>query len=397
MRGHRPSIRSRLTLLYSGLVAAAGIILIGIMYALVAGTPPIDPTASASASPGAGNALAKCLSLSDSSQSAAQCEQYVHELASQGATGQQQAVLGNLLLYSAVGLFAVIVIAGVAGWVVSSSVISPVRKIAAAARAASESNLATRVSLAGPNDELHDLADTFDAMLDRLDRSFTEQKRFIANASHELRTPLSAMRTTIDVVLAKPRPSVAELVEMGTDTRISIDQATGLVEALLALARSEHGPGAWEPIDVSTIVEDVLDSTDARELELVANLESSPVTGDPLLIERMIGNLIDNAVRYNLPDGRVAITTAPTPEGACLVVSNSGPVVPPGRVQRLFLPFERLAERTTGSTGFGLGLSIVSSIVTVHRGTVVAESQPGGGLTVTVTLPHDPTRAIVRN
>jgi signal transduction histidine kinase len=224
-------------------------------------------------------------------------------------------------------------------------------------------------------------------MLERLDRAFTSQRQFIANASHELRTPLTVMRTAIDVVLAKPDPTREELMSMAAEVRQAADHAERLIEALLVLARNDQARALTDPLDLAVVAEDALEGRAADGITTTATLGEALVTGDAVLLERLISNLLDNAERYNIAGGTVSISTT-TDNGASLVrIVNTGPVVPPGQVDRLFQPFTRLGDRTRHD-GFGLGLALVSSIATVHSGTVHATAAPAGGLDITVRLPR---------
>jgi signal transduction histidine kinase len=275
----------------------------------------------------------------------------------------------------------------VAGWIVAGRILRPVHRLTAAARAASEQNLSQRIALQGPRDELRELADTFDNMLERLDRAFTNQRRFIANASHELRTPLTVMRTTIDVVLAKPEPTRDELVSMAADVRQAVDHAERLIAVLLILARGDQARTLTDPLDLAAVAEDALEGRPANGITTLTTLGEAPVTGDGVLLERLVANLLDNAERYNIAGGTVTVSTL-TEDGASLVrVVNTGPVVPPDQVDRLFLPFARLDDRTRHD-GFGLGLALVSSIASAHNGTVHATANLTGGLDISVRLPR---------
>jgi signal transduction histidine kinase len=277
----------------------------------------------------------------------------------------------------------------VAGWIIAGRILRPVHQLTAAARAASEQNLAQRIALQGPYDELRELADTFDMMCERLDRAFTTQRQFIANASHELRTPLTLMRTTIDVVLAKPNPTPAELTLMSAEVRHAVDDAERLIDALLVLARNDQPRTLTDPVDFAAVAEDALEGRTPNGLTVISTLNPAPVIGDHVLLERLVTNLLDNAERYNVAGGTVTIATT-TDDGAALMrVINTGPVVPPDQVERLFLPFTRLDDRTRHD-GFGLGLTLVSSIAALHGGTIEATAVPSGGLDITVHLPrHD--------
>ena len=245
------------------------------------------------------------------------------------------------------------------------------------------------MALRGPRDELRELADTFDDMLARLDTAFASQQRFIANASHELRTPLTVMRTTVDVVLAKAAPTNEELITMGTDIRHAVEHAEQLIGALLTLARNDHHRTPSEPVDLATLAEDALDGTSTKGLHLTSTLDPAILNGDPLLLERLIANLLDNAVRYNTPNGTITLSTGSTGHQAFVRVVNTGPLILAEQVESLFHPFTRLNDRTDHH-GFGLGLALVTSITTAHHGTVEATAHPGGGLDITVHLPTEP-------
>jgi signal transduction histidine kinase len=393
----RPSltIRARLTLLYTALFAACGAAVVAITYTLVGASlrgTSADKQAQVSAP---SEFLAACKQATQNGtidpNLKAKCDAAFRQGVKIGVQTQRDLTLDHLLTYSLITLAAVTVLAAIAGWLVAGRVLRPVHRITAAARAASEHNLSGRVALTGPRDELRELADTFDDMLTRLDAAFDSQRRFIANASHELRTPLTVMRTTIDVVLAKPAPTPAELTAMAEDVRAAADHAEALIEALLTLARNERGLTVHEPVDLATVAEDVLDTADLDGLLLRTSLTPAATTGDPVLLERLAANLVDNAVRYNVPGGEVTVLTS-TVDGAVgryaqLVVANTGPVIEPATVAGLFEPFRRLQDRTA-SDGVGLGLAIVASIATVHAGIVTANALPGGGLEVTVTVPH---------
>jgi signal transduction histidine kinase len=384
------SARSRLTLLYTSLFAAGGIVLVTVTYLLLANnlrtttpapTPSPDPRLIAECN---GSSLP---SASEAANLKAKCAALYASAVKAGAHAQGQTALHNLLLYSLITLGAVIVLAAVAGWLVAGRILRPVHQLTEAARAASEQDLTHRLALQGRHDELRELADTFDDMLDRLDRAFASQRQFIANASHELRTPLTVMRTSVDVVLAKPAPTPAELTGMGIEVRMAVDRAELLIDALLTLARVECGRSVSDPLDLATITEDALDSRTANGLVIRQMLEPGPVVGDAVLLERLIGNLLDNAEQYNVPGGSIAISTAAIDDAAVFRVVNTGPVIPPDQLDRLVLPFTRLDDRTRHD-GFGLGLALVSSIAAAHGGTVSAASVSTGGLDVTVRLPR---------
>jgi signal transduction histidine kinase len=280
----------------------------------------------------------------------------------------------------------VLALAAILGWIVAGRVLGPLHRITAAARAASERNLSARVALGGPRDELHELAETFDAMLDRLQSAFDGQRRFIANASHELRTPLAVMRATVDVVLDNPDSTPEDLRDMAADIRAAVDHAEHLIGALLILARNERGLTVHDEVDLATIVEDVLDAATLADRRVHLVLEPAVVSGDPVLVERLVANLVDNADRYTTDAGDIWISTRTVAGNCRLTVTNTGTLVSPADADRLFKPFQRLNDRASHD-GFGLGLTIVASIAAVHGGNARAHPREEGGLSVTVTFP----------
>jgi signal transduction histidine kinase len=376
------NLRARLTLLYTGLFAVCGAIVVAVSYILVARLEPQGQSQHAPAS-----FLARCraeqLNAHPNDRVLAKCNAYFQL---QGAQHQRDLTLAHLLQYSLTTLAVVIALAAILGWIVAGRALRPVHRITAAARAASEHNLSARVALHGPRDELHELAETFDQMLDQLQAAFEGQQRFIANASHELRTPLAVMRATIDVVMDHPDSTPDELREMATDIRAAVDHAERLIAALLILARNERGLTIHEQVDLATVAEDVLDSADARDLQVHTGLETALISGDPVLAERLIANLVDNAARYNAAGGEIWISTRTETGSSQLTVANTGPLISSADADRIFQPFQRLNERASHD-GFGLGLTIVASIAAVHQGTAIAHPREDGGLSVIVRIP----------
>jgi signal transduction histidine kinase len=381
-RRPRLTVRARLTLLYTGLFAVCGAIVVAVSYTLVARLEPQGQSEQAPAS-----FLARCrseqLSAHPNDRLLAKCNAYFQL---QGAQHQRDVTLSHLLQYSLITLALVLALAAILGWIVAGRVLRPLHRITAAARAASERNLSARLALRGPRDELHELADTFDEMLDRLQSAFDGQRRFIANASHELRTPLAVMRATVDVVLDNPDSTPEDLRDMAADIRAAVDHAEHLIGALLILARNERGLTVHEDVDLSTIAEDVLDAAGLRERRVHATLEPAVMAGDPVLVERLVANLVDNAARYSSADGEIWISTRTVSGTSQLIVVNSGPLISPAEAERIFEPFQRLHEHAYHD-GFGLGLTIVASIASVHAGTAKADPRDVGGLSVTVTFP----------
>jgi signal transduction histidine kinase len=381
-RRPRLTVRARLTLLYTGLFAVCGATVVAVSYILVARLEPQGQSQLAPAS-----FLARCraeqLNAHPNDRVLAKCNAYFQL---QGAQHQRDLTLAHLLQYSLTTLAVVSALAAILGWLAAGRALRPVHRITAAARAASEHNLSARVALRGPRDELHELAETFDEMLDQLQAAFEGQQRFIANASHELRTPLAVMRATIDVVLDNPESTPDDLRSMATDIRAAVDHAEHLIAALLILARNERGLTIHEQVDLATIAEDVLDIADPGDLHLHTTLEPAIISGDPVLAERLIANLVDNAARYNAAGGEIWISTSTEAGTSQLTVANTGPPISSADADRIFQPFQRLDERASHD-GFGLGLTIVASIAAVHRGTATARPREGGGLSVVVRIP----------
>jgi signal transduction histidine kinase len=275
-------------------------------------------------------------------------------------------------------------------------VLAPLRTMTAATQRISEANLHERLAMEGPRDELRQLADTIDGLLERLEGAFDAQQRFVANASHELRTPLTAVRALLEMVLTDPRATVARFRTTCQHVLEESEQQEQLIDALLALAQGQRGIAARERIDLATIACDVLRAYQgeaaARRVRVDTSLEPAPVAGDRRLIERLVSNLVDNALRHNVPGGnaRVAVGTAETGEIE-LAVTNTGPVVPAADVDRLLQPFERLAgDRVGHGEGLGLGLSIVAAIANGHGAALDVTPGADGGLVVTVRFARAP-------
>ena len=299
--------------------------------------------------------------------------------------------LHRLLIEYIVALGAMTIVSVAAGWLLAGRALRPLRHITATARRVSGENLGERIALSGPADELKELADTFDGMLERLDAAFGSQRHFVANASHELRTPLAIMRTEVDVALADPDGGVEDLRSMGEAVRETVDRCERLIESLLMLARSEAAAGREEPADLASLAADCITDLRARaeEAHVTVRDELSPAwtRGEPALLERMIANLIDNGIRHNEPGGWLHVSTLSEGGRVRVTVANGGPTIDPAAAATLTEPFRRL-DRGTG--GFGLGLSIVRSVVDAHGGAIEIEAPPTGGLEVRIELPALP-------
>ncbi|MEU6605809.1 ATP-binding protein [Streptomyces shenzhenensis] len=298
----------------------------------------------------------------------------------------QQAAVQQMLLWSGVGLIVTAVLAGLTGWWLAGRALRPVTAMTDTALRISETNLDERLALTGPDDELHRLAGTFDSMLDRLQRAFDSQRRFVANASHELRTPLAAQRTSIQVGLADPLPQ--HLTEVRDDLLSTNRHAEQLIASLLLLARSDRGLEHTERIDLAelttTAAAELRAAAAEKGLTLHTRVRSRvQLTGDPVLISHLVSNLVHNAIQYNRPAGRVDVLL----EGRVLTVTNTGRAIDADRVGELFEPFRRLGQDRVDTTGHGLGLSIVRSIAVAHGAELRAEPGVNGGLVIMIGFP----------
>ncbi|MGO9873307.1 MAG: sensor histidine kinase [Acidimicrobiia bacterium] len=306
-------------------------------------------------------------------------------------------VLHSFALESGLALAVMAIVSLALSWWIAGRVLQPVHRITDAARKLSERTLDARINMRGPNDEIKQLADTFDAMLARLDRAFASQHRFVANASHELRTPLATERVLIDEALANQSASPNELRAILEQLRTNSEDTEVLIDALLTLARSERGIERWGAIDLAATAANVVEqaSTEAAHhgVSVESDLRPGWVHGDSALVERLIANLVENAIRHNIPDGTVRVSTQPDGDMSQLDVTNTGPNIDPETVSALLEPFRKAQpDRSSNDAGLGLGLSIVDAIVTSHHGTLALSPQPGGGLNVRVRLPsHQPT------
>ena len=388
-------VRTRLTLIYAAPFLVAGLAVFGLaLFVLQKTILPTSPTPSLIASGKVvGSAEQACQAYSITSAPLCEHAYAAYYAGTVAGMQAQQNTLAKLLGFWALGLGLMTFASGGLGWYISGRLLRPVREITETARRASQQHLGERLALTGPRDELRELADTFDDMLERLDGAFAAQGRFVANASHELRTPLTLMRTAIDVTLAKPAPSARQLTDMAVRVRRSVDKAETMIEALLTLAVSDRGKLSTEQADLATWAEDAID-TAAPEIERLnltveAKLDPAETAGDPQLLERMITNLVGNAVRHNESGGWIRLRTGSSPGAAYVEIANGGPVIPDDKVAGLFEPFRRMESRTGRSDGVGLGLSIVRSVATAHQATVTARSQPGGGLAISVVIPRE--------
>lgn len=390
----RRTVRLRLTLLYLGLFVASAACLLVITYLLVDYQLPRTSTVRASLggdvtimSGGSGESGA-CAQIGATTPpdptEVTQCLGRIQQQATDAA-------LDKLLVESGVAL-GIMALASVGlGWLMAGRVLSPLRVITSAARRISASNLDQRIAMTGPDDELKELGDTFDQLLGRLEASFRAQRQFVANASHELRTPLARQRTLLEVALRNPEASAGTLRTACERALAAGEESEHLIAALLTLARSERGLERFEALDLGKVAADVLADRTA-DVRVVSELSPAPASGSAALAERLVANLVDNATRYNVPGGRVELATGMRGGHAFLAIRNTGPVVPPDEVGRLFQPFQRLdGDRTRpapgSSEGLGLGLPIVAAITSAHGAKLQATACPDGGLLVEIVFP----------
>lgn len=301
--------------------------------------------------------------------------------------------LHHLLIWSLVAIVIMAVASMTLGWVLAGRVLRPLQVITTAARELSASSLHERLALGGPNDELRELGDTFDELLGRLEASFNAQRQFVANASHELRTPLTLERAILEVTLADPAASESSLRAACERVLAIGEQQEHMIDALLTLARSDRGLERREPLALDTLTGRALEERrgeiERRGLHLDSKLERAPTTGDRRLIERLIANLLDNAIHHNSPRGSLTVQTGVDAGAAFLTVSNSGALIAPEEIPSLIRPFQRLGvDRIGHGDGHGLGLSIVDAIATAHGASLSVRAQAAGGLLVEVRFPE---------
>jgi signal transduction histidine kinase len=385
-------IRARLTFLYGGMFLLAGAALIAIFYFLFRNSYPggkaVANILGGSADPGPHTVI--------TFRSGARLTLPDVEAIRQRFDHHRARALARLVDQCLLALAAMAGLAGGFGWIMAGRALSPVRRITQTARRAAGGNLRERIALAGPADEVKELADTFDDMLERLNASFDGQRQFVAHASHELRTPLATNRTVLEVAVASGRVP-AELRQLVDTVLATNARSEMIIDGLLMLARSESQAIKQVPVDLSDVAADAVEQTAGEAAAARVTVDATPyparTVGDPVLLERLALNLVRNGLRHNYPGGWVTVsTTARHQSGeAELLVANSGPVVPPQQISALFEPFRRLGTGPdSGRQGVGLGLSIVRSVVRAHGGSMHAESRAGGGLLIRVCLPPAP-------
>jgi signal transduction histidine kinase len=396
MTGQRLPIRLRLTLMFTGSLLLITFALLLTVYLTLAHVVDDQPLNIATRSDAAQQQLEQ--DFAAGGPVSAQVQQELQELKQQTLANEQRMrgelranLLHPLIIRGGAGLGVTIIIGLLSGWWWSGQAMRPVSRIAGHARRITGRGLHERIGTDGPKDELRDLSDTFDDMIARLEVAVDSQWRFVANASHELRTPLAINRTVLEVAMGRPG-AAPELVQLG-ETLLAVNQRNErLVEGLLTLARSEHRVLAPVPVDLAEVVVRMAQQIEPEATRsgttLTVQVASAPVAGDPALLERLVQNLLQNAVRYNIPDGWIKVATSTEHDIPRLTVSNAGPVVQQYETPGLFEAFRRLDDRVGSAHGVGLGLSIVRSVARAHGGEATATARPGGGLDVEVCFPR---------
>ncbi|MEU5879480.1 ATP-binding protein [Spirillospora sp. NPDC047279] len=392
-------MRARLTLVYGMLFLVTSAVLVGVTYLLTVRAMDQRFNMTFQSTPATSLSLQELGSMT-------KAEQLQRLISARGeiqaavdaqVAEKKRDVLQEMLQTS---LLALVALGGLGigiGYLVAGRTLRPIHTVTATARRLSESTLHERIALTGPQDEIKDLADTFDRMLDRLHRAFDAQRRFVANASHELRTPLTINRTVLEVAIASSRnpPETKALADVLLGNTARHER---LIDGLLMLARSERELNAPAPAPMEDVVRSALDHLDemAGETDVDVTVELSPATtvGDPVLLERCAVNLLENALKYNVPGGHVWIRTWRRRDQVMVRVENTGRPVPSYELSTIYEPFRRLgADRVGSAGGAGLGLSIVQAVVRAHGGTIDTVARPDGGLAITVRLPAAPAAA----
>jgi signal transduction histidine kinase len=376
VRPSRWPIRARLAALYAAAFLAAGVVLVAVTYWLVSRS---------------------LTQHSDSARAHPESDARLAELVRDEIDTFRTETLNSLLTWSVLALVGALVLAVALGWVLAGRALRPLHQVTETATRIADRSLHERIALTGPDDEVKELADTIDEMLERLDRSFGAQRRFVANASHELRTPLAVNRTMLEVAVGNPDVS-DDLKQLAPRLLVTSRRSERLVEGLLTLARSEQQVVEHTAIDLAQVaagaVEQERHEALQRRITLATDLHPAPTTGSPVLIERLAANLVQNAVRHSPPGGEAVVRTRHAETHSILQIDNPGDVLRPDEIDELFEPFRRGNGRTS-SWGVGLGLSIVRSVAQAHGGRVFAHPRNGGGLIVRVELPTNPERATV--
>jgi signal transduction histidine kinase len=392
-----PTIRLRLTLVYGGVFLCSAAALLGITYVLLSH----QFTKSFFISSGRQGVVTQILESGGTTVTGSggkvgvfpvpvgpQSFAASRKVALAAAQGQSDAALHQLFVASAIAMAVMAALSLWLGWVIAGRALRPLRTITETAREISASNLHRRLDLDGPDDELKQLGNTVDGLLARLETSFETQRQFVANASHELRTPLTLERTLLEVALSDPNASIDSYRHTCEQLLAVGEQQERLIGALLTLSQSQRGLDSHQPVDLAAITAAAAAGADHDGLNLDTAFQPARTSGNPRLVERLVANLVSNAIHHNVDGGSVSLATETRDGHAVLTVRNTGPKIPATELDRLFQPFQRLdAARTAGRSGLGLGLSIVQAIADAHDATITADAPADGGLVIQVAFP----------
>lgn len=374
----RLSARSRLTLIYAALFAAAGTALIVVSYSLVSAGLPVpslasEPSGDQLISPGGGTLLGT--------------DQEVRVAVNESLTSYRAEVLSGLLYQSALALAIALSLSVILGWIVAGRILRPLRDMTDTAQELTQSDLSLRLPVPEPKDEIRHLAETFNGMLDRIEEAFDQERRLVANLSHEIRTPLANQRVAIEVTLSDPDATAEELRETLLVAANENRRSHMVSERILHLAQAQGTNGSHdETVDLAVVVRESLADAASADREVIVDVRSTLTRGDPVLLRRMVDNLIENAINYSPPDGRVAVGLERTDDRVVLRVVNDGPRMTQTEASELVRPFHR-ARTARSSSGVGLGLAIVAAVVRRHNGELHLSAREEGGLDVSVVLP----------
>jgi signal transduction histidine kinase len=388
----RLPIRARLSLLYGAIVFVVGAALMAVAYTIVEHNLTIYSHRVTAAHPTGRPPLS--LPLARRGRALAELEAFLKRQSRLQAAVEQRARIkaqDSVAIEFLAALIALTLPSAGLGYVIAGRALRPVAAITAAAERVADGDLSNRIALAGPRDELRRLADTFDAMLERLEAAFTGQQAFVANASHELKTPLAIVRAELDATLSDPLGGEEELRAMASTISAATARSERLIEGLLILAQSDRSALDRRPVGLDDVADAVLSElrpeAEARSVGLSAALGPAVAWADPVLVTSLVRNLIENAIRHNVRGGAVVITTSERHGSAVLTVENDGPPIPPSRVSHLFEPFRRLDRSASADQGSGLGLAIARAVAVSHGGEITAKARTAGGLEVSAELP----------